>query len=1182
LYFYAARARKDFHNIFTKYNTLHSVILMMKFYLLVSFLFIAAIGHAQDISSNYREKKVAVKDTVVLDSVSINPKRFAILDKDGNSPNPFSYRIDFKKGIIIFSEELQQQQDSLTIQYLRYPDFLTRDYFALDPKIIVENTGKIDKLYSLQESTNQSTFTPFDGLNTSGSISRGITIGNNQNAVVNSELDLQIIGKLSDKVSIRASIQDSNIPAQEGGYSQSLNEFDQIFIELYGDDWNIRAGDIDLQNNNSYFGRFTKKVQGISLGGTFNNEDGSKISAFASGALVRGVFSKSEFVGQEGNQGPYKLVGPNGELYILVVSGSERVYVNGLLLNRGENEDYVIDYNAGEIKFNPTYPITSNMRIKVEYQYTDRSYTRFIGYGGGNYSSENLDLGVYVYSENDAKNQPLQQNLSEEQVAILQAAGDDRDLMNAPSAVSDTYSENKILYKKESINGEDIFVFSNNPNDELFSVRFSLVGNNNGDYVISDTNAISRIFEYVAPVNGVRQGNYEPIIRLNAPIKIQVGGLNGSFHPSEKSRIDFEVAGSKNDLNLFSDIDDNNNDGFAGRLAFKQRVLTTADTLKVDAFGSLDFVQRDFRTVERLYNIEFNRDWNLVNPMGNQSFVISGVEISHPKIGGGRYEFQNLNYTENFNGTRHVITSELKLKKLKLLTYGSYLNSKANSISSKFFRLNNITTYSFEKAWAGGKVALEDNRIKDISRDSISPISQKFSSFEVFSGIGDSTKVFVEAGYQFRVNDSVRNNLLQKVNSSNTYYLKSRLINTENTQLSAFANYRTLKYEPFLSDGTGINNPTPPINIARETERSLNSRILYNQTLFDGGVRWNTTLESNNGVIPQQEFTYIKTDAGQGVYTWIDYNNNGVQELEEFEVAQFQDQAEYIRILLPNQVFLKIRENKFSQILTLNPQNWSNKEGFKKVLSHFYNQTSYVLDRKVKRKKDGFNINPFEDGGNDQLGLTLNFRNALFFNRGKQHLTTSYTFISTSSDNLLATGLQRSELKSHQLNFNHKFWESWLLNLKGATGSNKSLSENFANRNYRLDSYEFNPKISYLLSQQTRFDVFYEFKNQDNQLGEMEKLNQQTLGFSFAYTNAEKVSINGEFNYIDNKFEGSAFSPVAYQMLEGLQPGTNFTWRLLFQKRITKYLDANLSYFGRKSETTKTVHTGSIQLRAYF
>lgn len=1154
----------------------------MKFKLLVFFLFFTAFGFAQDATSNYKAKKVAVRDTVVLDSSGINPKHFILRDKDGNAPSPFSYRIDFKKGIVFFSEELQQQQDSLTIEYLQYPSFLTRDYFTFDPKIIVENTGRMDKLYSLQESTNVNTFTPFDGLNTSGSISRGITIGNNQNAVVNSELDLQITGKLSDKVSIRASIQDANIPAQESGYSQSLNEFDQIFIELFGDNWNIRAGDIDLENKGSYFGRFSKKVQGISLGGTINNADGSKISAFASGALVKGVFAKSEFVGQEGNQGPYKLVGPNGELYILVVSGSERVYVNGLLLKRGENEDYEIDYNAGEIKFNPTYPITANMRISVEYQFTDRSYTRFIGYGGGNYSSEKLDLGVYVYSESDAKNQPLQQSLTEEQVAILQAAGDDKDAMIAPSAVPDVFSENKILYKKIIIDGQEVFVYSNNPDDELFNVRFTLFGNNSGNYVISNQSAISRIYEYVAPINGVKQGNYEPVIRLNAPEKIQVGGLNGSYHPSEKTKIDFEIAGSNSDRNLFSDINNNDNDGFAGRLAFKQRVLTTSDTLKIEALGSVDFIQRDFRTIERLYNVEFNRDWNLSNPMGNQSFVVSGVEVSHPKIGGGRYEFQNLNFSENFNGIRHLIASELKFKNFRLSTYGSLLDSKADSISTEFFRFNNTTFYSFEKAWIGGKIAMEDNRIKDVSRDSISIASQKFSSYEVFSGIGDSTNVFVELGYQFRVNDSVRNKRLQKVNSSNTFYLKSRLIKSENTQLSAFANYRTVKYEPFSRRTISIDSTIQDELVSRETEKSLNSRILYNQMFFDGGIRWNTTLESNSGVIAQQEYTYVKTDPGQGIYVWIDYNNNGIQELEEFEVAQFQDQAEYIRVLLPNQVFLKIRQNKFSQILTLNPQAWSNKEGFRKLLSHFYNQTSYVLDRKVKRRNDGFNINPFKDGGDDQLGLTLNFRNALFLNRGKQHYTTSYTYISTSSDNLLAIGLQKNNLASHQLNFSHKFWENWLLNFKGVTGSNESLSENFESRNYLLESYEMNPKISYLLNQQTRFDVFYNFKNNENRLGESENLEQQTLGFSFSYSNAEKISINGEINYIDNNFTGSAFSPVAYQMLEGLQPGSNFTWRALFQKRITKYLDANLSYNGRKSESSNTVHTGSVQLRAYF
>ena len=1138
----------------------------MKRYIFLFVFCLGAFAYSQDNASNYRSRKVSVVDTLILDSVSINPLGFQIRDFAGKSIDSTDFQVDFKKGIVLFSEKIKQSKDSLIIDYLRYPEFLTRTYFVLDPQVIVENTGRIDKLYSLEKSNTQNNFTPFDGLNTTGSISRGITVGNNQNAVVNSELDLQITGKLSDKVSIRASIQDANIPTQEGGYSQSLDEFDQIFIELFSDSWNIRAGDIDLQNKSSYFGRFTKKVQGISLGGTVRHNNGAKTTAFASGALVRGVFARSSFVGQEGNQGPYKLVGPNGELFILIVSGSERVYVNGLLLKRGENEDYVIDYNAGEIRFNATYPITAAMRISIEYQFTDRNYTRFIGYGGGNYSSENLDIGVYVYSENDAKNQPLQQNLSEEQVDVLQAAGDDVTKMIAPSAVPDTFSENKILYKKENIAGEEIFVFSNNPEDELFNVRFTLVGDNLGNYILNNSNAINRIYEYVTPLNGISQGNYAPIIQLTAPTKLQVGGLNGSYHPSKRTKIDFEVAGSVNDLNLFSTIDNENNDGFAGRIDVHQTIIKTADSLKLRGFGSLDYINQDFQSIENLYNIEFTRDWNLLNPQGNQRLVTAGTEVEHPTFGGGSYRFQNLNYSKNFNGSRHEIISEIKLNKLKSNTNVSYLDSEGAQLNSNFFRIHNRTTYKIKNAWIGARISAEDNQVRTSLNDSLTPVSQKYVSYTGFAGIGDSTKVFIAGGYQYRSNDSLRNAALKNVNTSNTYYLKSRAVNTENSQLSIFLNYRVLK------DKDGNN----------QDDTSLNSRILYNQTLFQGAIRLNTALETNNGVIAQQEFTYVKVDPGNGIYTWNDYNNNGIQELEEFEIAQFQDEGSYIRVLLPNQFFQKIRGNKFSQVVTINPKSWSKKEGIFQFISRLYNQTSYVLDRKVKRKNDGFNINPFQDGEKDQLGLNLNFRNTLFYNRGKQHFTTSYTFLSASNSNLISSGQQESKLKNHQLNFTHKLKKTWLMNVKSSIGSNESISDSFESRNYLINSYEVNPKVSYLLNRQTRFDVFYQFASKTNSLGELESLDQQNLGFSFSYANTENISINGEFNYIDNDFTGSPFSPVAYQILEGLQPGVNFTWRLLFQKRITKYLDANLSYFGRDSKNSNTVHSGSIQLRAYF
>ena len=96
------------------------------------------------------------------------------------------------------------------------------------------------------------------------------------------------------------------------------------------------------------------------------------------------------FKGKKGIKDLNKLSGPNGELFVLLVSGSETVYVNGFKLKRGENNDYVIDYNAGEIIFNATYPITSEMRIVVEYQYSDRNYSRIIAYGGGSHKNNKI------------------------------------------------------------------------------------------------------------------------------------------------------------------------------------------------------------------------------------------------------------------------------------------------------------------------------------------------------------------------------------------------------------------------------------------------------------------------------------------------------------------------------------------------------------------------------------------------------------------------------------------------------------------------------------------------------------------------------------------------------------------------------------------------------------------------
>ncbi|MGA9270273.1 MAG: hypothetical protein WBV45_06590, partial [Lutimonas sp.] len=149
-------------------------------------------------------------------------------------------------------------------------------------------------------------------------------------------------------------------------------------------------------------------------------------------------------------------------------------------------------------------------------------------------------------------------------------------------------------------------------------------------------------------------------------------------------------------------------------------------------------------------------------------------------------------------------------------------------------------------------------------------------------------------------------------------------------------------------------------------------------------------------------------------------------------------------------------------------------------------------------------------------------------------------------------------------------------------GVNESSSVDFSNRNYELNTASIRPKISYLYNKNTRLEVFYTYKNKENKIEEMETLLLHNLGANFRYANGQKISLNANFNFIYNDFEGDTNSPVAYQMLEGLQPGTNYTWVLGLQKRLTSFLDLNLNYLGRKSEGADTIHTGNMQLRATF
>lgn len=1129
--------------------------------LFVFVFYLISVGvFAQESSSMFTRKKIkTTRDTLVLSDKSINPSFFKLTDTKGQDIDTTLYTVDFVTSTLIFKSKTT---DSVYVRYLQYPDFMTKTYKLYDTSQIVDKPNILQSIRSSSRE-NATINSPFEGLNTSGSLTRGITVGNNQNAVVNSVLDLQISGKLAEDINVRASIQDNNIPIQSDGYSQKLDQFDQVFIELYGKSWNVRAGDLFLENRKSSILNFNKKVQGIATDFTFGTED-KTTRFYNSVGLVRGQYSRSTFTGKEGNQGPYKLTGSNGELYVLVISGSERVYVNGVLLERGENKQYTIDYNAGEVVFNPTFPINSEMRINVEYQFSDRNYNRFVTYNAITHQQSKWNFGAYLYAESDIKNQPLQQSLSDDQKIILSQAGDDKQKMVASSSFSETYDANKIQYIKQIINSQDVFVYATQEAPEVYSVRFSYKGKNKGNYILTDVNLVDKIYQYVAPINGISQGDYEPLINLIAPTNSKVASFETSYKNKDKTDIRAEIGISQKDGNLFSAVDDTNNTGIATKISFNQLVLNKK--WKTNVFGGFQLIQETFNPIERLFTIEFNRDWNLNAPKGNQSLLTSGVEVKLPENGNIRYEFNRLQFGDDFSGNKHYVSSSITRNKWHLDVAGNAMQSSGTFADSRFLRSQNRAKYQFYKNWVGGSFRYENNQEKRNDTQQFSANTQRFQEYGTFVGRGDSTKVYVELGYLQRANDSLSLGVLQRVNVSNSYYIKSKLIETDNNSLSVFLNYRRLNY-------TDPNKKAIP---------SLNSRLLYNTYLFNKKTQINTLYETVSGTIAQQDFTYLEVDSGKGVYVWNDYNANGIKELSEFEIAKFIDQAKYIRVFLPNQIYLKTHQNKFSSTVTLNPTNWQNDTGFKKVASHFYNQTSYLIERKIKQQQNGFDLNPFATNTQDALGINASVRNSLFYNRGKQKNSTTYTFLKSSIKNQLATGAQDNSTLSHQITYTHLLQSTWLFNFLTKTYQDKSTSQNFVTRNYLIDGFQLSPKIGYVFSTSATVDLFYEFQLKNNQIGFKESLSQHRLGTSFIYSGIKNASLNGEFSFYKNQYTGDANSSVAYQILEGLLPGNNITWRLLMQRNITQFLDINLNYQGRKSDASKAIHTGNIQLRAYF
>lgn len=1138
--------------------------------------------------SNLRSKTIAnTNNTITLDTLFIFPNSISILDLKNNTIlDTASFHFDFSSKKITFKNS---EIDSLKIYYRVFPIEIQQ---TLSHKKYIEKNNSIDSLflftnqqfYYQPNQTKSVQFLDFGGLQYSGNFARGVQFGSNQDLSLNSNLDLRLSGKIANDIEIIAALSDQNIPLQPDGSTQQLQDFDKIYIQINKEPHHIIAGDYNQKSNNkSYFMRFGKQLQGISYYNNLEFKKNIKLNTSTAFAVARGKFTRNTFLGQEGNQGPYRLVGNNNETFIIVLAGSEKVFVNGNMLTRGETYDYVIDYNTGEIIFMPRFLITKDSRIVVEFEYSDKNYFRSTIHNAIDFNYKNWTLYTEVYGEQDAKNKPILNELNDSAKIFLKSIGNNIQNAFFEGFKTTTYDETRTQYKlidtiTNSQYYDSVFVYSNNPNDILYQVNFTFVGTGKGNYKASKNANNIRVYEWVAPINNIPQGTFEPIILLITP-KSQQMALLGANYKIQNMKIKTEFSFSNFDKNTFSEIGKKENKGYAAYVEMQRNDSIKNKNHQLQTNINYEFKQANFRQIEQYRNVEFIRDWNISSINSNYNEHIFRAQENYYnqrlnlKTG---FKFSNFIRQKNYQGFEVMVPFLWNYKNLNIQAEIRQLNTKDSAYKSSFFRPTLNIQYAIKNAKGlsiGANYFQENNKVINHIADTIMPTSFRFNVAGINITLPDSNKWSFILDYKYRNDFNGINNSIKQQSYANLIDFKGSANTIKNQSLNWNFTFRDLK----VLDSVLAKTPS---------ERTYLGRIEYGNRFFKSAIRSNFIYELGGGQERVRQFTYLQVQSGQGYYKWIDENGNNVKEINEFVPAQFNDSAQFIKVFTDLNEYIRAYTTSFTQTINLTPKAiWFNQNGIKKALSKFQIQAYFNVRRKTIKAEHVKPFNPFIFNINNSniVNLNSNIRNTLAFNTGDPVYYIAYTNQIVNEKILLVNGYDTRRKNENILEGYYNIKSSYTINYKLIQSKQLYISEFFGNNNFNLSVYAFEPKFTYNFKTMIRTSINYGIQHKKNEgIYGGEKMLANKLETEFRFSKAGKNTLSTKFSFILVKYNGESASTKSYTILEGLQNGKNYIWNAEYSRFIGSNLELSLVYEGRKTGNAKIVNTGRAQLRAIF
>ena len=1154
---------------------------------------------------------------------------------------------------------------------------------ARDPRRRMDSLEFRERRLGFQDFSQKEQILSTPGINKTGNLARGISLGNTQNVFVNSALNLQLEGQLTENIQLTAAISDQNVPFQPEGNTQQLQQFDRIYITLIGPQGSLTAGDVVLRGKPDYFLRYYKNIQGAALEANFgppglglgsgaftppaagavvgnpgnigssngpggvpgraqelpggagglnpavppgsldNGGPGSRPPAAAAsaaaaevateittagrdrrgrdlrsstalaGGVAKGKFASIDIAPIENVQGPYRLRGPNGEQFIIVLANSERVYLDGRLQIRGFDNDYVIDYNLAEVTFSPRHLITRNSRLRLEFEYSDLNYARSLVSLSHYQQVGKLRARGNFYQEADNPDNAPNLTLTDTLRARLRRAGN-VGAAPVPGADSVAYDRAQVLYRRDPATGRFARAVGRDTLGGVYAVRFTDVGLGQGEYALSTAagqiSANGRVYEFVGP----GRGRFAPVRLLPTPLRKQMlaGGL--SYELDETATVFVDVARSRLERNRFSPAADQ---GAALRLGYavqNRRLpgrLGEAGLLKDYRLRStLDYehTQAGFAPIDRYRDVEFDRNWSAQSTVTgtNVGEVPKSDNIFNLSLGLVRDADNAINYRLSrryrpgeVRGLQHWLDAAQKVGDVELRGSLFVLSAEAGSRRSAWARGEGTVRFVRGALVPGYAYRFDKNKVARPDGAELTSANY-FDEHNIFVMSRDSAKLNYRLDYSRR-QDQAPNEArtsIERRAQAQTWQgnLATRLGKTQD--LRVLATYRDLR--------------AASADSARR--RTVLGKIDYNAGLLQNQIRSELSYSIGTGRELKRDFSFVAVPAGQGTHFFRDGNADGQQGKDEFFEAQTADAQfrTHIKVFLPTQDYITAFTNRLSYRLTVNaPRAWREAGGWRAGAARLSSISALTLDRRTTDPGLGARLNPFGSATDDAqtLGTNRLLRNTLYYNRSNPIFGAELTWQQAKLKTLVVQGFDTRDISTQSLLVRRTLAQSFTGRLLLARNVRAAASTYLSQRNFQLLLYDAQPEISYQPTPALRLTGTYlrqqkrnTLPNPDRPAEEPARGSFDELGLETRLSQVNKRTVTAAVRGTRVVFQGDPASVAGIELLNALRPGANYTWNLNLEQSLSNGLNFTMAYDGRKASGLTTVHTGRMQVAVLF